>query len=486
MSLELPGWVGDAFNLTGLPWPGIDEDQLRAWASDLRAYSAEITALAGRSALAVAAVAAGDESAFARALASHWDHYHGAISGLRGPLEVFAGALDVAADAVVAQKIVVIGAVVALAGEVIATQGEALFTFGLAEAEVPAEVAATQLIVRAALQELEGQLLGVLISKAAAVVSDALGGAVGRVVAGGGQVAAEVVVLKADYSAMQTVTTALTGHRSRVEQVSRVSWRRATSRELETGGPGGGWREVARAVEQAVLQVLAAAFKDLGRAIATIVQDTANFLRNAITALRHTDTELAAKTAREAASTLTAARTMGVGAGHRTGDVPALGQTGGSIRPRDDGSARADELADRWAKKAYEAIRSSNDVAKIADNLSSAPRLDGSEGFTREEVQAIKNHVFFEEHPLAGDYGDMISSRYDPSPDMAEAWLRLRSGNHKPQDLMLLEHELAEHNYYVQHPGAIYPEAHAAANMIANWSDDIPSPGNEDYDKPWE
>ena len=318
------------------------------------------------------------------------------------------------------------------------------------------------------------------------MVSDALGGAVGKLVAGGGQVTAQVVVLKADYSAMRTVTTALTGHRSRVEQASSVSWRRATSRELETGGPGGGWREVARAVEQAVLQVLAAAFKDLGRAIATIVQDTANFLRKAITALRHTDTELAAKTDREAASTLTAARTMGAGADHRTGDVPALAQTGGSIRPRDDGSVRAGELADRWANKAYEAIRSSNDVAKIADNLSSAPRLDGSERFTREEVQAIKNHVFFEEHPLAGDYGDTISGRYDPSPDMAEAWLRLRSGNYKPQDLMLLEHELAEHNYYVQHPGAIYPEAHAAANKIANWSDDIPSPGNEDYNKPWE
>ena len=198
------------------------------------------------------------------------------------------------------------------------------------------------------------------------------------------------------------------------------------------------------------------------------------------------DLRLAAKTDREAVSTLTAARTMGVGADHGTGDVPALAQTGGSIRPRDDGSARADELADRWANKAYEAIRSSNDVVKIADNLSSAPRLEGSERFTREEVQAIKNHVFFEEHPLTGDYGDTISGRYDPSPDIAEAWLRLRSGNYKPQDLMLLEHEFAEHNYYVQHPGAIYPEAHAAANKIANWSDDIPSPGNEDYDKPWE
>ena len=485
MSLELPGWVADAFNLTGLPWPGIDEDQLRAWAGDLRAYSAEITALAGRSSSAVAVVAARDESAFARALASRWDHYRGVISGLRGPLEVFAGALDMAADAVVAQKIVVIGAVVALAGEVIATQGEALFTFGLAEAEVPAEVAATQLIVRGALQELEGHLLGVLISKAAAVVSDALGGAVGKLVAGGGQVAAQVVVLKADYSAMQTVTTALTGHRSRVEQASSASWRRATSRELETGGPGGGWREVARAVEQAVLRVLAAAFKDLGRAIATIVQDTASFLRKAITALRHTDTELAAKTGREAASDLAVAHTMGVGAGHRTGGVPFPGQTGGSIRPPDDGSVRAWNREEQWAKDAYDSIRSSDDVSAVAGNLSNVPRRDGSAGFTLEEIQIIKTHIFVEEHPLTGEHDEIVWSRYAPDADMAEAWLRLRSGNYKPQDLTLLEHELAEHNYYRQHPQGDYSEAHQAANRVAAWQLNRPSATHEDYNKPW-
>ncbi|HWG12545.1 MAG TPA: hypothetical protein VG268_04655 [Streptosporangiaceae bacterium] len=94
-----------------------------------------------------------------RTLASEWEHHHTVISGLREPMEIFAGALDVAADAVAAQKVVVVGAAVTLAGEVIAPQGEALFTFGLAEAEVPAEVAVARLIVRGALQELEGQLL---------------------------------------------------------------------------------------------------------------------------------------------------------------------------------------------------------------------------------------------------------------------------------------------------------------------------------------
>jgi hypothetical protein len=485
VSLELPGWVADAFNLIGLPWPGIDEDQLRGWASDLREYATEIASLSSRSRSAVAAAAAHDESAFGSTLASKWDHYHGVISGLRSPLEVFAGALDVAADAVVAQKIVVIGATVALAGEVIATQGEALLTFGLAEAEVPAEVAATQLIVRAALQELEGQLLGVLINKGAAAVSDVLGGAIGRLVTGGGQVAAEAVALQADYSALQTLSSALTGRRAQVEQASSVSWRRSTSRQLDTGGPGGGWREVARAVEEAVLRVLATAFKDLGRTIATIVQDTASFLRKAITDLRHTDTELAAQAEREATATLTAAHSIGAGGDPRPSGVPLPGQTGGSIRPRFDGSARAWERSEAWAADAYGAIRSSDDVAVIADHLSSAPRLDGGTGFTQEEVQTIKNQVFFEEHPLEGEDGGTVMSRFDPNANMAEAWLRLRSGNYLPPDLLLLEHELAEHNFWQQHHDAIFWEAHAAANEVANWDDNRADPTYEDYNKPW-
>jgi hypothetical protein len=299
MSIELPGWVVDAFNLVGLPWPGIDEDQLRAWAGGVRAYAAEITALSGSSRSAVAALAASNDSSFGRTLAAQWEHHHTLISDLRGPMEVFAGALDIAADAVEAQKVVVIGAAVVLAGEVIATQGEALVTFGLAEAEVPAEVAIARLAVKAALQELEGQLLGMLINKAAAEISALVGGTVGRLISGGGQVAAEAVTLTADYRAMTTLSKALSGHAGRVEQASSVSWRKAGAGTLEEGGPGGGWREVARAVEQAVLQVLKQLFVDLGRALWTIITDTIAFLKKAITALRHTDDTLAndAKTA---------------------------------------------------------------------------------------------------------------------------------------------------------------------------------------------
>jgi hypothetical protein len=83
-------------------------------------------------------------------------------------MEGLAVALDVAAGSVVTAKLAVIGEAVALTAEVAATQGEALVTYGFAEAEVPAEVDIARLAVKAALQELEGQLFGMLIGKAAA------------------------------------------------------------------------------------------------------------------------------------------------------------------------------------------------------------------------------------------------------------------------------------------------------------------------------
>lgn len=293
MSLELPGYVVTAFNLVGLPWPGIDEDVLRSWANDVRRFAAQVHDTSARSHRAVAALAAEDSSPPARALLQRWDHYHGVISELRGPMDGFAGALDVAADAVVAQKGVVIGAAVGLAAAVVATQGEALFTFGLAEAEVPAEVAAARLVVKAALQELEGVLLGTLIGAAANEIAARLGGGIAKLVTGGGEVAGGAVSAKATYDAAKTAKLAMTlkGHQSEVGTAGSTSLQRSSSRQLATGGPGGGWTEVAKQVAAAVLRVLVQLFKDLVHAIGQIIDDTTALLKKMVGQLKHMDDE---------------------------------------------------------------------------------------------------------------------------------------------------------------------------------------------------
>ncbi|MCZ7437701.1 WXG100 family type VII secretion target [Micromonospora sp. WMMC241] len=141
------------------------------------------------------------------------------------------------------------------------------------------------------------------------------------------------------------------------------------------------------------------------------------------------------------------------------------------------------ERQEGWAKDAYAAIRQQDDAGTIAANLTDAPRLDGSRGFSPAEIEQIRRHVFFEEHPMDDYAGGIIRQQYDPSAPMAEAWLRLRRGDPLPEDFRLLEHELAESRYYLANPHADYREAHLAANRISNWEDSIPDPTFEDYSR---
>src|SRR5262249_42460529 len=82
------------------------------------------------------------------------------------------------------------------------------------------------------------------------------------------------------------------------------------------------------------------------------------------------------------------------------------------------------------------------------------PGSTGPPASPRAAIEQIKPHLFHELHPLEADRGGTVLSRSDPSPDIAEAWLRLRAGRHRPEDLALLEHELAESRYWQQHPNA--------------------------------
>jgi WXG100 family type VII secretion target len=89
------------------------------------------------------------------------------------------------------------------------------------------------------------------------------------------------------------------------------------------------------------------------------------------------------------------------------------------------------DLWEVYAPRAYDQIRSTDDIGDIARHS----------GMSEAEITQIKNHVFFEEHPL-----DDGIRRFDPNPDMADAWQRLQNGTHVPSDIDLLRHELYESN----------------------------------------
>ncbi|MBW6436342.1 hypothetical protein KZ829_21620 [Actinoplanes hulinensis] len=167
------------------------------------------------------------------------------------------------------------------------------------------------------------------------------------------------------------------------------------------------------------------------------------------------------------------------GPADRSGD-PGDAMTGASIRPRDEFAAYD------WAERAYDRFRADDaDVAEIAGNLRDVPRSEGRAGYTPAEIHQIKQHLMVEPHRITDYDGTVEIRRFDASPDIAEAWIRLREGRHLPEDLVLLNHELAESNHMRRNPEADYREAHDAANQQHNWQDIVPARTGEDLDNRW-
>jgi hypothetical protein len=78
-----------------------------------------------------------------------------------------------------------------------------------------------------------------------------------------------------------------------------------------------------------------------------------------------------------------------------------------------------------------------------------------------EEVKRAKNFAF----------GDGVSSyEFSPSPDMADAWLRMSSGKETPLDEVLLRHEIYESDLVINQ-GLKQSDAHKLAQEKYPWSD---------------
>lgn len=136
---------------------------------------------------------------------------------------------------------------------------------------------------------------------------------------------------------------------------------------------------------------------------------------------------------------------------NRHGTTSAARQTGGELRrPRSDF-----DFEFEWADRAYDRIRASDDdIPAIAETTRQY-------GFTPEDITAIKNHVFRDEH-LLDSYGDSTVSRFDANARMAEAWQRLADGHPHEADIDLLRHERFEAEFMATTGDQSYRRAHAA------------------------
>ena len=84
---------------------------------------------------------------------------------------------------------------------------------------------------------------------------------------------------------------------------------------------------------------------------------------------------------------------------------------------------------EEYAPAAYDAIRNADDVGDVARNT----------GWPEVRVLRIKDHAFNREHQL-----DDGIRRFNPDPDIADAWYRMSRGAHSLEDIRLLAHEYFE------------------------------------------
>lgn len=125
-------------------------------------------------------------------------------------------------------------------------------------------------------------------------------------------------------------------------------------------------------------------------------------------------------------------------------------QTGGQILDYYEWDKKRTKIA----TPVYETIRNQDDIAAVAK----------SSGFSKEDIETIKLHVFVNKHIMYD--GDI--ERFVPSYDMAVAWNRLVAGNPEERDILLLKHELLESQVEKKY-NLTASEAHAMAKAKYNW-----------------
>lgn len=126
-----------------------------------------------------------------------------------------------------------------------------------------------------------------------------------------------------------------------------------------------------------------------------------------------------------------------------------------------------DELRRAWAERQYDLWRSDHldtDVQRMWSSLNHSGVIQ----FGYNQLARIKHHLMRAEHAFAQRGG--LLGTLDADPRIAEAWRRLIEGRDIALDLELLEHELAELTYLLDHPGATLAEAHEFADRIRPWA----------------
>jgi hypothetical protein len=165
---DLPGPVVMFLNVLGVPWPYLNEDEIRAFASMVRQFGQAVEQTHQDATRAIRNVAQAYQGASTRRMQSGWAHLSTQhVDEVVAASRVLADALEVGADWVVAQKVEAIAELVGMAAAFIADQAAAVATFGLAEAAVPVIIEAGKKLLETLKQQIIQYITGQIIEAAA-------------------------------------------------------------------------------------------------------------------------------------------------------------------------------------------------------------------------------------------------------------------------------------------------------------------------------
>jgi len=179
VSIELPSELQIAIGLVGLPWPDVDEDQLRNYADHLRSFASSLSDTHGAAHAGVTALSGSNSGPSYEALVERWAHVSSAhMNELIEGCHALSTALDAAAEAVQIAKEAIIAALVILAAAFIADQAASIATLGLAEAALPLAIEAAKVAMKSALDQLEQMAIAEGLELALGPLEDKLAAAV--------------------------------------------------------------------------------------------------------------------------------------------------------------------------------------------------------------------------------------------------------------------------------------------------------------------
>jgi uncharacterized protein YukE len=165
---DLPGPVVTFLNVLGIDWPYLNEDQIRQFATMVRAFGQAVEQTHQDATNTIRNVTQAYQGTSTEALRSGWERLSAThVTEIVDGCHILADALEVGADVIVAQKAEAVIQLGIMAGEFIADQAASFVTFGLAEAGAPLIIEAGKLLVNTLKQQIIQMIVGDVVEAAA-------------------------------------------------------------------------------------------------------------------------------------------------------------------------------------------------------------------------------------------------------------------------------------------------------------------------------